>query len=495
MKISLNPQYAIRNELYCSYIINISTTIDNRVEKGYSIEEIPPIIGFIISKFNGKDYMDTIKEIATGLNLDLQSIKNFTDKLIENKTIKEIKWNNNSIYFPMYLLIKEEIKANVRFHKEYTAFADFKPHRPTIPFNVNLMITTKCKTDCIYCYADRNKKNDLKLNNVLKIIDEAYILGVVNFTITGGDIFANKNWRIILQRLISYGYKPFISTKIPLTEIEIQFLVSLGINEIQFSLDSIIPIELSKIIRVKSIYVDNVKNMFLYCNKHGLKLNIRTVLTRFNSSIESMDILMSELKKFSIIQSWILTPAFYSPYKEHYQIYSANEAQLNTLMIFFRTQKSNFYIYYNNVQDKLKASNDLFLSEKDFVQKNKSCNANSYSLSIISNGKVSICEMLYENDFFIIGDIKEKSLFKVWNSKKALDLYKGKLDLLLKQTIHSSQIEESPCTKCDFLTKCKKENSKKICYVDIVNIHGTGKYNFPDPRCPKALFVDKSLMI
>ncbi len=495
MKISLNPQYAIRNELYCSYIVNTSTTVDNRVEKGYSIEEIPPVIGYILSKFNGQEYMDTIKEIAINLGLNSQTIKNFTQKLIENETIKEIKWDDNSIYFPMYLLVKKEVKANARFDKDYTPFADFIPHRPIIPFNVNLMITTRCKTDCIYCYADRNKKDDLKLNEILKIIDDAYIIGVVNFTITGGDIFANNDWKVILQRLYSYGYKPFISTKIPLNENEIKFLISLGITEIQFSLDSIIPSELSKIIKVKPSYVDKVKKMFFHSNRHGFKLNIRTVLTKFNSSIKSMEVLLSELNKNSNIQSWILTPAFYSAYKDHYENYRVDKTQLNNLIAFFKTHRSIFHIYYNNVEDKLNAQTDLFLNEKEFIQKNKSCSANSYSLSIISNGKISICEMLYENDFFIIGDIKEKSLFKVWNSKKALDLYTGKLDLLLKQTIHSSQIEESPCTKCDFLTKCKKENSKKICYVDIVNIHGTGKYNFPDPRCPKAPFTDKSLMI
>ena len=68
MNVSLNPQYAIRNEPNCSYIVNKSTTIDERVEKGFNIAQIPPYVGLILSKFDGRDYSQTVMDIAKELN-------------------------------------------------------------------------------------------------------------------------------------------------------------------------------------------------------------------------------------------------------------------------------------------------------------------------------------------------------------------------------------------------------------------------------------------
>lgn len=492
MNISLNPQYAIRNEPNCSYIVNKSTTIDKRVKKGYSIEQIPPFIGLILSRFDGKNYDQTIVGISEELNLSEQSVRFFTDNLIENASVKEIKWQNKLFFFPMYLLIEGNYKADVRFDDNFNPFAEFQTHRPSVPFNVNLMITTKCKTDCIYCYSDRNKSDDLSLDKILQTIDNAYKLGVINFTITGGDIFANNDWRTIISKLVEYGYKPFISTKIPLKEEDIKYLASVGITEIQFSLDSLRVEELFNIVRMNASYKKNVEKMLSFCERYKLKLNIRSVLTKFNSSIDSMNELLLELQKHKNIGSWILTPAFYSAYKDDYKNYCAEEWQLDGLLSFFRNQKAEFHIYYNNVKSKIERKTECYQSEDEFIKKNKTCNANTYSLSIISNGKVSICEMLYDNPNFLIGDINKNELGDIWNSKKALELYKG---IGIKNDNEENNIEPNPCKKCNSFDKCKGGSSKKICYVDIVNVYGKEKYNFPDPRCPKAPIADKSLMI
>ena len=65
------------------------------------------------------------------------------------------------------------------------------------------MITTKCKTDCLYCYATKEKRNaSLPLPLVEKIVNEAVQLKVRSVDIIGGDIFTHKNWRDIVKLLI-----------------------------------------------------------------------------------------------------------------------------------------------------------------------------------------------------------------------------------------------------------------------------------------------------
>lgn len=494
MKISLNSQYAIRNELNCSYIVNISTTIDNRVDKNYDVTLIPPFIGFILSKFVGDNYVETIEKIAKELSISIQAVRNFTDRLVENDTMKLINWQNDIFYFPVHLLVQGENKANVRCHKSFNPFDEFLPHRPYIPFNVNMMVTTKCKTDCIYCYADRNKSDDLSIDKILHTIDEAYDLGVVNFTITGGDVFANKHWRSILKRLKEYGYHPFISTKVPLNEEDIKYLLSIGIKEIQFSLDTLDQVQLKNILRVSSNYKREVESMLMLCDKYELNLNIRTVLTRYNSTIESTNNLFTELQKYKVVKSWILTPAFYSAYKEHFENYSIDENRLEDILSFLKRQRANFFIYSNNVKTRIEQLTN-YADSDDFVRKNKICNANTYSLSIISNGRVSICEMLYENPIFLIGNIKDKKLTEVWNSKRALELYRGIIYPNDKSENLGADIPDTSCTNCKSFGKCKDGFEKRICYVDIVNTYGVGKYHYPDPRCSSAENVNRNLII
>lgn len=49
--IRLNPQYIIRNEKCCSYIVKLEQQVDNDVQgNSGNIFVVPPVVGFIISE-------------------------------------------------------------------------------------------------------------------------------------------------------------------------------------------------------------------------------------------------------------------------------------------------------------------------------------------------------------------------------------------------------------------------------------------------------------
>ena len=96
-------------------------------------------------------------------------------------------------------------------------------------------------------------------------------------------------------------------------------------------------------------------------------------------------------------------------------------------------------------------------------------------MSILPSGDCTICEMLYYNKHFIIGNIKEMNIEDIWNSKKALSLYSPS-----KEEI----VVESTCSSCSMFDKCRKNLAKKICYVDIMKVHKHP--DFPDPKCPQS---------
>lgn len=124
----------------------------------------------------------------------------------------------------------------------------------------------------------------------------------------------------------------------------------------------------------------------------------------------------------------------------------------------------------------------------EFVQKNQTCYANSFAMSILSDGKVSVCEMLYENENFVLGDVRHQSITEIWNSLKALTLYSYKKELIQKK-------DDNSCCSCAIYDKCKTGLGKKICYVDVAKIYGNEQYEYPDPRCPNAPEYNRSLLI
>jgi hypothetical protein len=77
------------------------------------------------------------------------------------------------------------------------------------------------------------------------------------------------------------------------------------------------------------------------------------------------------------------------------------------------------------------------------------------------------------------GDIKTDTIENIWNSFKANKLLQLPHDDLLHK-------EGNPCYTCILFDKCKTNVIKKTCLVDVVKAYGEDKYDYPDPRCPKA---------
>lgn len=215
MYIYLNPQYVIRNENNCSYIIAKSALITAKLEYAMAFASVvPPSIGYILSHIGEGELNASIENIANTLNIKPDLIDKFIRKIIDNPV--KVGWNYKgvTISFPPYLLtsVKEESEGSVYTDNELFYTTDFIPKRPSVPLNLNFMITTQCRTDCMYCYADRNRKNDLTSWQIIKVIDEAHDMGG-NLALTGGDIFAFPDWKEVIRKVGQYGFTPLLSTK------------------------------------------------------------------------------------------------------------------------------------------------------------------------------------------------------------------------------------------------------------------------------------------
>lgn len=481
MYLIVNPQYSIRNENGCSYIIKRVTTIDNTI--GYETESVtlvPPFIGYILSNIGKSDICNSIDIIAKQLGVSKQSIYIFVKRITENKSHLQIDGFETSIVLPKRLLI---ISDSVEKQSHYTANAanptsNFIKRRPNTPINLNFMITNRCTTDCIYCYAKRNNMGEMETEKIIDIICEANSKRVINLTLTGGDIFARKDWAIILDTTMKKGYGTFLSTKTPLDLKGIRQLSKIGVPTFQFSLDSCEKNILSKMLHVDNLYLDKVENMLSECSKIGINVSIRSVLTHLNSSVQQIELLLNFLNKYSCIEKWTFTPAFYSEYKEDYKQYEVTNNQLQYIYNYTKKFPSKFPIYHNKMNES-GYSMKKFSTEDNFIKYNQTCYANSYSMSILSSGNCTVCEMLYDNPDFVLGNVLNMSIEEIWNSPKALKLYSKKKEFI--------EDKNTPCYSCGVYDTCKNKLAKKVCYVDIAKVYGVGKYEYPDPRCPHSI--------
>lgn len=492
--VYINPHYCLINKKNCSYIVSATTPIHENGEgiSGF-VGMLPPMIGYILYNIEGGDLEKAEKEVAEITLLSVSTIDKFVKKLIDNP--KQIGWNykGQAISFPPYFL-KRTLGERTAYKIQIEGFSPFDvflPQRPDIPFSVNFMITTKCHTNCIYCYADRNRKDDLSVREIFHVLDEAHKIGVINLTLTGGDVFAFPEWRDIVNRISQYNYSPVLSTKVPLSREDISFLYRAGIRCLQISLDSVNPETLRVLLRVNSDYSNRIQNMIEYCNEVGVKINIRTVLTKYNATVEELGKLYDYILTQENIVSWILTPAFYSAFKTGYEAYKVSDEELIAIYNFVqkRQEEMNFplQVGYNKIGDNGYAL-QLYSDVNSFVKNNLTCHANTYSIAILSNGLVTICEMLYDSPSFILGNIREQSLYDVWNSPKALNLFTYRQDMIVHK-------KDNLCAVCKVFDECKSGFRKRICYSDIVKVYGDDKFEYPDPRCPQALPIQQDIIL
>lgn len=306
-----------------------------------------------------------------------------------------------------------------------------------------------CSTNCYYCYADKRKivENKIPLDRYKQIIEEAKANGVVTIDVIGGEFFLYPHWKQLYSFLIKHNYYPLLSTKTCLKESDILFLSENKCTQLQFSLDSLIPATLNRMLGVNDRYVENVKHTLQLLDKYGIKVAIHSILTQKNSTEEDFKSIFDFINKMSNVLYWKPDTGAESIYVDaaiQGTIAPTKEAQASIYVLCNKLQnKAGFPILSSGLE-----KTEALHSVKTWAKFNERsvCAGNYLQLFILPDGKVTICEELYWHPKFIVGNILEQSLNEIWNSEAALSLY------YLKQSKIS---DESPCKICKDYEACR----------------------------------------
>ncbi|NBH89783.1 radical SAM protein [Parabacteroides distasonis] len=353
---------------------------------------------------------------------------------------------------------------------------DMKTERALFaPQTMVIMPNNNCTTDCAYCYADRSiHPQQMDFKYVKAIVEECKHLKMMDISITGGDIFLYRHWKELLELLNVNGFGGgLLSTKTPLNQDHVDFLKKYS-PRLQFSLDSIDPIVCEKLIGMNPVYLNKVKKTFEIFEHSKFPFKVATVLTNLNGDVKYLTELYDFLSNFDTLEEWEIRLASKSLYSKK------NFDELNISKD--KMQELNAWIESIRPISKIKMIWDTSDVERYFKSSNGSkgflgarCSANFSNIMVLPNGKVTICEQLYWNPYYIIGDLTQQSIVEVWNSPKALKLAFPKREDFR---------DASPCKSCKIFEECYAFPNR--CIVDVLKGYGLDNKDFPDPRCVNA---------
>lgn len=479
--IAFNPDYVLKPDDGRALIMAAQTGRNMLTYVNENFETcIHPLYALILCFIDGREKQTCIASASASLHISPETVERFVTKLTDNANFIEMKTKDGVSTFPPYTL-RSLPQANPmpRFDPGLFRYkqADVRNKRHFTPSSITLMVNNICATDCYYCYCDKRRKVacQIPLERIKALVQEAKKLHVRTFDVIGGEFFLYKNWREVLSELVSAGYNPYLSTKIPLEEEVVRDLAGLKIQDMQISLDTFIELHLIESLHIREGYAAQMKQTLRLLEKYGIPVMIHTVLSQKNRTVEDMASLFDFLKDLKNIIEWKIDKAGASLYtKTDYKEIEISGEDLDRIAR-----------YIDGIREKLPcgvraprpAVPNRYLPKNirdDFFRRGF-CSGNYSTLFILPDGKVTVCEELYWTERFLVGNVLEQSLEEVWNSEKAKALfYFNQKDMPA----------DSLCHSCADFTGCR--SLKQVCYREVVKKYGAAKWYYPDVSCPYA---------
>ncbi len=486
----LNPVYYFRKEGNRVYFLSRSCSEEMTTANFEWRSIIHPVYAMILSFFSKPTPLKTgIEKVQDFLETDYETASELTSKFVCNPVEIHSEYMGKISNFPKNVII--EVSSEDFPHHEYTPTefvyekTEMDDARPkNAPFSLMVMFNNHCFTNCIYCYADKQTAcRQMPLKLFEKIIKEADFYGICSIGALGGEFFLYPFWRTVLAKMKAKEYIPrLISTKVPISEKDILDFGKYPIT-LQVSLDSVRQSTLDFMVGRINNYAKQMQESILCIDKYRSeqKFQIVTVLTKYNGTIEELEDLFVFVSKLKNLSRWEIRVGFKS-------LYSKNEFDK------IKLSKDRFSIIEEWIENKKEISGMNILWSKgqnhNFFQAKEGassfigarCSANYSHMVILPNGDVTICEQLYWNPRFLIGNIAKQDISEIWNSPKALALAHRR---------NSDYSEISNCKKCSLQEKCDSVQNK--CYANILKVYGDEHWDYPDPRCCHAPMAEEAI--
>ncbi|MCP4582968.1 MAG: radical SAM protein [candidate division Zixibacteria bacterium] len=351
---------------------------------------------------------------------------------------------------------------------------DIKDPRLRIPLQMLFLPTLKCTQKCYYCYSSESYSDNilaLDFERVIEIMEEAKNIGMHAIDFSGGEPVSYKYFFPLLEKLFDLGLEVNLPTKYPLSREEVRMLKDIGLKTIQISIDALSPKILDKVIGIKG-YGEKILKTLDYLEESGIGVRTNTVITSY--TLPEMEYLMRFLATKENIYRITQSPYSYSRFKHEDNFPISTDEYDTVLGISKEILKMRPDISFNP-GDVFKPYEEVSVAEREVDWASRSfCSGGRQSFALLPDGKVAMCEELYYQPQYIMGDLKKQSIMEMWNSPEAKSISYPPKELF----------PDGPCRDCESLAACHYFPGR--CVRESIKFFGEGKHYYPDPRCPKA---------
>lgn len=305
-----------------------------------------------------------------------------------------------------------------------------KARKTNTLLSLHIDITYRCPLKCIHCYIDHRNKQELKLSEIKKILEDARKLNALFITYSGGEVFLRKDFDEILSLTKRLGFSiKIITSGYLIGEKEVEMLKKNNVLNVGVSLYSLNPEIHEKITQVKGSFERTMKAIELL-HKNNINIIIKTSVMRDN--YKSYLNILKWTKKFNdrIIAQYdmVITPTI------------SNRNGVRELNIPLE-EKKRLYKEIKKIEKKREIKVEDMETEKrlsinpDAV----TCYAGITGLYIAPDGKLYPCVEWNE----LLGDLRKESLLEIWRDSDKLKWIKS-----LRITDYKK------CYSCKYLGVC-----------------------------------------
>lgn len=449
MYINLKDQYVLGTADNCNYILS---------KGGEKCVYLNPYAAYVLKSVMEYGFNVTINIISQASKKDFESTSKAVNKLLDKlKDYIESDDKTNMDILPADLEILH--KSNV---------LDYPLKKSNKPNKMKIYLTDYCNRRCIYCFAGakycdglENESPFLSVDRFREIIKEAADIGVNNIEISGGDPFVVRNVEEYLKIMIDYFPNEWgTSTKSFISKDKAQSLYSIGLKEIQVSIDSYNEPTVDMMLGVKGSFKEEIETIKNLINA-GIKVITKCVITSLNiyeipDTIHFLSNLGVKQMRFSYY--------YVSANRHSDKLYATNEQlvwlneQIPRLFEYMKSKGIAHDLSYATIYD------ENYKSERVI------CGGYKGTMCVRYDGEVLFCDSLNHCDHFNSGNLKHHGIMEIWNSST--------VDNMCNPDYFKENYKGTQCYDCSMFNNC----FFRRCYVRTFQY--TGNYFDVDPACP-----------
>lgn len=349
------------------------------------------------------------------------------------------------------------------------------------PLSVNYNVMTSCGFRCKYCYHPLVAVPDLiPLARLDTIFAELKTMGCESVMLTGGDPMLRPDIDALMQSLYRHGLLYSLSTKSVISAERIKKLhETAGLRGMQISLDSADSETVQNLLGIKNKdYLRNVIKMIRNLQENDIEVRVKAVLTAYNADgIGDYLKLLNNLgiKRMQVVQ-------YGRSGTRHTDDLYPSDTQMEQASAIVQQFKQDHPDVELTAGGFSKAYDEPVTVEKispeTIFTKRSICNAGRFSLTLMPNGEVFICEQLPYDKKYVIGDLRRQSVTECWNG--------AGVKTWLSPPKRSIFPASSPCKTCpqEYYDECHRVYSRCLRFIHEV----TGSTETADIKCPRMSF-------